>query len=124
MPRRTIWCARKPTSDVSKNRISPASGSINPLMVRSSVVFPAPFDPMSVTISPRSICNDTECSALIAPYETSRLSIFSSISLHRFSEIRLDHLGMTLYFLRRSHRDRFAVLPHRDTLADGHNDLR
>ncbi len=36
-------------------------------MVRSVVVFPAPFAPMSVTTSPCSTCIDTPFKALMAP---------------------------------------------------------
>ena len=46
---------------------SPSVGRASVVRMRIAVVFPAPFEPISVTISPRSICNETPCSALIAP---------------------------------------------------------
>ena len=41
----------------------PRRGWSNPAMVRSDVVFPAPFAPTRVTISPGSTSNDTSQTA-------------------------------------------------------------
>jgi len=55
MPRVTIWCGGRPSIRLPRNTISPCRGFKSPEIVRSVVDFPAPFEPMSVTISPSSI---------------------------------------------------------------------
>ena len=47
--------------------IVPSRGRSRPEIVRSVVDLPAPFDPMSVTISPSSTCRVTPRRAWIAP---------------------------------------------------------
>ena len=67
IPARTISSgARRVTSRPSK-RMLPDDGRISPLIVRSVVVLPAPFAPISVTISPSSTVSDTSCSAVMRP---------------------------------------------------------
>jgi len=57
------------------------------------------------------------------------LSVFICVHLwmkfffDRLSEIRLDHLRITLHLFRRSHRDRFAVIENGDSLANAHHQL-
>src|SRR5699024_1063913 len=46
--------------------IRPESGTNPPAMAVNSVDFPAPFDPISVTKSPRSRCSDTSSSAFFS----------------------------------------------------------
>src|SRR4051794_649360 len=45
------------------------------------------------------------------------------LRLSRFSQIRLDHRRITLNLLRRSHRNRLAVIEHGDALANAHDQL-
>ena len=45
----------------------PRSGRTEPMIVLSVVVLPAPFDPISVTISPRPTASDTPLSARMFP---------------------------------------------------------
>ena len=45
----------------------PWRGRMRPEMVRRSVVLPAPFEPMRVTISPSLMCRETSCKAVITP---------------------------------------------------------
>ena len=49
------------------NRIFPCRGRLMPLIARSVDDFPAPFAPMSVTISPSPTFSETPFSAWIAP---------------------------------------------------------
>jgi len=82
IPRRTIWSgACPPTPNAARSnsmrcwnrglrRWTPGDAALrgrnNPLMVRNSVVFPAPLAPISATISPGLISRQTPCSAAIA----------------------------------------------------------
>ena len=67
MPFDTSKSARvREISSPSKDTV-PARGSIKPDMVRSVVVLPAPFEPISAMISPVSTSNDTPLSAWILP---------------------------------------------------------
>ncbi len=50
-----------------ESSIEPLSGLMRPAMVLRVVDLPAPFAPMSVTISPRSMSNEMPRTALIAP---------------------------------------------------------
>ena len=49
------------------NRIVPWRGRLRPLIARKVVDFPAPFAPISVTISPAPTRKETPLSAWIAP---------------------------------------------------------
>jgi len=51
------------------HRISPVSDCVIPAMILASVLFPAPFSPMSDTISPGSIEKLTPWSTRFAPYD-------------------------------------------------------
>ena len=48
-------------------RIDPCRGRLRPLIARSVVDFPAPFAPISVTISPSPTASEMPFSAWIAP---------------------------------------------------------
>ncbi len=49
------------------NLIEPARGGVSPEMERSVVDFPAPLEPMSVTISPSSTVSEMLLSAWMFP---------------------------------------------------------
>ncbi len=49
------------------NRIVPLFGGSRPLSVRSVVVLPAPFEPISVTTCPASTVNEMPLTAWILP---------------------------------------------------------
>jgi hypothetical protein len=51
-PRRTIWSLRSPTIDWPSNATLPSATGTMPEMARRVVVLPAPFEPISATISP------------------------------------------------------------------------
>ena len=68
MPAATIRSGRTPRSSRSSfHRIEPAALLTSPLIARSSVVLPAPLDPISATTSPRSMSTDASCRPTIAP---------------------------------------------------------
>src|SRR6516165_85313 len=47
----------------------PSDAVTSPVMVRATVDFPAPFDPINATTPPARISNDTSNSARYGPYE-------------------------------------------------------
>jgi hypothetical protein len=60
------WGATPPISSPSK-RTTPSRGGVSPEIERSVVDFPAPLEPISVTISPSSTVSDTPLSASMLP---------------------------------------------------------
>ena len=76
-PRKTIFSGGNfPISFMSK-RISPDRAGISPETVLRRVVFPAPFAPMIVTISPARMCIVTFFSTFSRPYPDSTFLILS-----------------------------------------------
>ena len=67
MPRAVMTCGLTPVISFPWNVTPPRRGLSSPEIVRSVVVFPAPFAPISVTISPCSTSIEMPCSAVIAP---------------------------------------------------------
>ena len=67
MPRFTIVCGAAPVMSSPWKRIEPWRGLLMPLIARSVVDFPAPFAPISVTISPARTSREMPFSAWIAP---------------------------------------------------------
>src|SRR5215510_11472687 len=59
------------------SRIAPAAAACRPMIARSSVVFPAPLRPHSVTISPAPTRSDTSRTAYASPYATETASTSS-----------------------------------------------
>jgi hypothetical protein len=51
-PRRVTWSGRSPVIERPSSRTSPASGREKPVMTSKRADFPAPFGPMTPTISP------------------------------------------------------------------------
>src|SRR5262249_59017321 len=111
-------------ASVLRPRISAPSNLIDPLMRQgtllvmhpSSVDFPAPFDPRSDTICPRSTESVTSASAAIEPYLADRPAISSMSAL--VAQVGLDHGGgapaptggaSTTFFPPVAHR---TALPH------------
>ena len=67
MPSRTMsWGAVSEISSPSK-RTEPWRGGVSPEIERSVVDLPAPFEPISVTISPSSTVIETPLSASMLP---------------------------------------------------------
>ena len=61
-------CAGTAFMSRSPNRISPASGSTNPAIMRSSVVLPQPEGPSRKKNSPFAISSDTSRTVATSPY--------------------------------------------------------
>ncbi len=64
---RTISCGGLLVMSSPMNRIVPVLGWLSPLTERRVVDFPAPFAPMSVTISPSRTSSEMPFSASIVP---------------------------------------------------------
>src|SRR6516162_7335266 len=67
---------------VPRIQISPELGAICPLMTLKSVVFPAPFVPMTARLSPAWSCSDTPSSARTPPKLCERLLTTSGLKRH------------------------------------------
>src|SRR3990172_9609645 len=103
----------------------PARGRMIPDTARSVVDFPAPFEPMSVTISPSSTARSIPLTAVMAPYPairpaTSRRAIARLFHRSR-PQVCLNHARISLNLGRCSFCDLSAVVQHRDALAYAHH---
>ncbi len=67
MPICTMLCGASSVMSVPWKTILPSRGWLRPLIERRVVDFPAPFAPMSVTISPARTSSETPLSAWIVP---------------------------------------------------------
>jgi hypothetical protein len=66
-PRRITRCGRVRRSDSPSKRMSPESGVYKRVTTLKTVVFPAPFGPISPTISPGCTSNETPSRATTPP---------------------------------------------------------
>ena len=67
IPRATISCGGVSPISSPSNWIEPWRGGVRPEIDRSVVDLPAPFEPISVTISPSSTVSETPFSASMSP---------------------------------------------------------
>ena len=67
MPMRTMSCGAVSPISLPSKRIVPSRGGVSPEIERSVVDLPAPFEPISVTISPSLTSRDTPFSAWMLP---------------------------------------------------------
>src|ERR1051325_860342 len=81
MPSSTSCSGARPARDFPSNSIVPADGRTSPEIAFSVVDLPAPFAPISATISPRLISISTPRKAGIFAYSTGRFSMRSMASL-------------------------------------------
>ena len=65
-------CVGRPRISSSSKRIDPASGSTNPAIARSSVVFPQPLGPSSIRSSPLATARLTRSRTVVVSYRTTR----------------------------------------------------
>src|SRR4051794_39226680 len=111
----------------------PAAGRTNPLMVRSSVVLPAPLAPRTAVIVRSSTCSDTPSSARTAPYVVTTSSTESIADLPRrhlggvgvdvLAEIGLEHRGVVSNLGGRAGRDDAAEVEDDDPVAHLHHEV-
>src|ERR1700687_4906503 len=124
MPRAVIASGVRPTSGAPQNVIRPRTGFTSPEMVLSKVVLPAPFGPISATISPGNTRRSTSVRTLTSPKRTSRLQT-SSMADH-FIEIAATEIGFTdfgtfSHALRCSFCEHLAVIQYGDLVTRLHN---
>src|SRR5262249_59406658 len=114
-------------ASVLRPRISVPSNLIDPLMRQgtllvmhpSSVDFPAPFDPRSETICPRSTESLTSASAAIEPYLADRPAISSMSAL--VAQIGLDHGGRTSGLSRGAFTHFFSLIEYYNPMTHPHD---
>src|ERR1700728_728231 len=100
-------------------RTCPRRGFTRPLIVRSSVVLPAPFAPSTAVIVAVSASTLTPSSAVTPPYPATRPSTASAL-LMGDSQVGRGHRGIGLNLGRRSGRDDLAEVEDGDRVADRH----
>src|SRR3954470_2936360 len=120
MPASTRRCAGMRETSSPSNRILPFRGSMAPATPRRVVLLPAPFAPMSATISPSPTSNETSRQAGTSPYARSMPWTLSS---KLASEIRLHHRRMRLHLSRRAFEERLAVIQHEHALGHVHHEV-
>ena len=67
IPSWTMSCGGVSPISLASNRIEPSRGGVRPEIERSVVDLPAPFEPISVTISPSSTTIEMPLSASMLP---------------------------------------------------------
>src|SRR3989442_7416813 len=131
MPARTRASGGSAVMSSPPNRTRPPRPGTTPEMARSSVVLPAPFEPMSATISPRRTSSDTDQRTWTSSYAASRPSTsrrrgsataFPASAVAR-AEIRVDDARVPADLRRRSERDALSVVEHQDASGDAHDGL-
>src|SRR4051794_1155877 len=119
MPSSTIRCGEAWLMSFPSYRIAPCDGRSSPEIVRSVVVFPAPFEPIRATSSPVFTASEMPCSARMLPYctWTSRSS-----SIAGLAEVRRDDLGVDADGGRVALRDQPPVVEDLDPVAQVHHE--
>ena len=67
IPSRTMSCGAVSAISLPSKRIEPCRGGVRPEIERSVVDLPAPFEPISVTISPSSTSSEMPLIAAMLP---------------------------------------------------------
>ncbi len=97
----------------------------SPMTAWSVVDFPAPFGPMSPTISPGATVSDTPRTATTPPYATSRSRnsrALTSVLLHRrLAEVGRRDVEVPADLARRALGQRPSLVEHLDPVADVHD---
>src|SRR3954462_8940902 len=88
-------------------------------MARMVVVLPAPFAPISATISPSPTVRLMPCSAWMRPY--SSVTFSSSSSIGRLPQVRGDDCLVVPHLVRRTFGDLPTELQHDDAIGHTHH---
>src|SRR4029079_10730981 len=134
MPSSTSSSGARPARDFPSNLIVPTDGLTSPEIAFSVVDLPAPFAPISATISPRLISISIPCKAGIFAYSTWRFSMRSmanliGVALRRSTvclfrpEIGFDHPRMIANVGGASVCKLLAVVENGDAIASPHHDF-
>src|SRR6185437_9397288 len=126
IPSDTMRCAGVLEMSWPLKQISPPRFLMSPEITRRVVDFPAPFAPISVTISPSSTWRSMPLRAFMPPYPAlSPLTLRSDIARagdRPRPQIGFDHDTVALDFRGRALADLAAVVQHGEPLADAHDD--
>src|SRR5699024_9916737 len=85
-----------------RNRICPCRVGNRPLIAVRVVVLPAPFAPISATISPSATSRLTPFSTWVSPRYTWTLTSSSTNFLLAITQVCLDYIRIVAYLLRGS----------------------
>src|SRR5258705_10940067 len=96
----------------------PPSDRMSPEIVRSIVLLPAPFAPMSATSCPLRIVSETPFTAVTWPYRHTRPR--TSSMRDPLAEARADHRGILLDSRGAAMRAEAPLVEDDDSLADTH----
>src|SRR3954447_14212370 len=118
-PRTTRRSARSRVMSFPSNRIVPRATGRRPEIARMVVVLPAPFAPISATISPSPTVRLMPCNAWIRPY--SRVTFSSSSSIGRHSQVRRDDRRVVPHLVRCALGDLPTELQHDDAVGHPHH---
>src|SRR5574344_48531 len=120
IPSEQILLIDWPHSSWSCILIEPFSAFTRPQIVLSSVDFPAPFAPMSVTIFPSGTSMSTPLRALMPPYETCRLVMLSIFVLPKVCG---DNVFVALYFCRCARSNERTKIQNVDPVGNVHDKI-
>src|SRR5215468_6478554 len=93
-----------------------------------SVVLPAPFGPITVTIWPASTVSDTPCTASTLPYatcraRTSRSALMSSALSLQTAEVGLDDQRIALNLCRQAFGELLSEVHDDQTVGQPHHEI-
>ena len=127
IPLRAIDSGLRPRSDLSPKTMSPARGGTSPMIACSVVDLPAPFGPISPTISPggyreRKPADGGDASVRDFDVASSSVRSFMSRLAHSaFAQVRGGHIQVASNLARRSLRQSPPLVEHLDAIADVHD---
>src|SRR5437660_9480162 len=101
--------------------MEPDRAGVNPMIERTVVVWPMPLRPISVTISPAWMSNETPNSAWLRPYAVSTPESCNKVSAIQFhglllAEVSAAHLRIGADRVRRSRGDDAPVDENGDAI--------
>src|SRR5207247_5580862 len=110
----------RPAISIERNWMLPFDGVRMPMIVLINVDLPAPFGPITVTISPLSTVPETPWRISVSPYPawSSRNSRSAMASP---SEVRVDYLRVRLDLVRDALDEAPALVHHDDPFAPLHD---
>src|SRR5262245_51721244 len=117
-PRSTTRWGGSPPRSTPCQTTRPARGRVRPAMQRSSVVFPAPLEPTSATISSDPTRRSTPSRARTSPYSASRPRTSSTVRPLGPPQIRRHHPGIDRHGSRRPIGDLLAGAQDDDPIRE------
>src|SRR5581483_3533321 len=128
-PSRTICSTGQRVMSRPSRLTRPVVGVLRPLIVRNSVVLPAPLAPSTAVTVPGCTSSETPSTARTAPKSAVRFSTASmsgcggGLVCGLAAEICLEHGGVLLDLCRRAGGDHTAEVEDGDAVADRHHEI-